>query len=91
MGIVSGVLANADGLMVITQRNYLGEVRQRVCHGVAARPNPKRPSSALTNRFLKRAPSHWGFGIPKSTMLVMELGVITIIAGFPPLSVAWTR
>jgi hypothetical protein len=44
-------VGKAINLNRMTERNYLCEVRQRLCHGVVARPNPKRPSRALTNGF----------------------------------------
>jgi hypothetical protein len=48
-------VGKATNLNKMTERGYLGEVRQRFCHGVVARPNPKRPSRALTNGFQKSA------------------------------------
>jgi len=35
----------------MTERDCLVEVRQRFCHGAAARPNPTPPSRGLTNGF----------------------------------------
>jgi hypothetical protein len=76
----------------LTERDYLADVRQCFCHGVVARPNPKWRSR--TDKWRRCRPTHLVFGLsifPISVTAVMECGVITIIMGFPPLSVAWTR
>ena len=76
----------------LTERDCLADVRQRFCHGVVARPNPKWRSR--TDKWRRCRPTHLVFGLsifPISVTAVMEFGVITIIMEFPPLSVAWTR
>ena len=55
--------------------------------------HPRRWRSR-TDKWRRCRPTHLVFGLsifPISVTAVMEFGVITIIMGFPPLSVAWTR
>src|ERR1700733_8594342 len=84
-----GKAINLDELI---EREYPADVRQRFRHGVVARPNPKWRSR--TDKWRRCRPTHLVFGLsifPISVTAVMEFGLITIIMGFPPLSVAWIR
>jgi hypothetical protein len=84
-------VGKAIDLDKMTERDY--PVRR--VNALPWRCRTTKPKASLTRTDKCSAASHWLFGIaieiPISVMAVMEFGVITIIAGFPPLSVAWTR